>query len=134
VCFKWHCHWLRLCRVCSGWRKYEYGALVEWYQQGKTKILKRNTCPSATLSTKNPTQTGLESNPGFYGDWPATNFLNHSRTYENDINCVYTSRKVSGTHNSHCFVPCGSYKINAKLPIKHVEDNSNPQYWHLHIL
>jgi hypothetical protein len=45
------------------------------------------------LSTKNPTQNGLESNPGFYGDWPATNCLSHSRAYEKDINCVYTSRK-----------------------------------------
>jgi hypothetical protein len=63
--------------------------------------------------------------PGFYGEWMATNCLNHSRTYEKDINCTYTSKKTVWdpyqSYNqkiSHCFVPYGNYKINAKLPIK----------------
>ena len=34
-----------------------YGAMVEWYWQ-------RKTCPSATVSTTNPTRTGLRSNHG----------------------------------------------------------------------
>jgi hypothetical protein len=53
--------------------KSEYGALVDEYQQGKTKTRKRNTCPRATLSTKNPTQTGLGSKPGLYGEKSGSN-------------------------------------------------------------
>ena len=37
----------------------EYGALLEWYWQG-TRSSCRKTCPSATLSTINPTYTCLE--------------------------------------------------------------------------
>jgi len=66
--------------------------------------------------------------PRFYGEWMITNCLNHSRTYENDISCHTHPRKQSGTHISHCFVPYGNYIIDAKLPIKNVEDNSSPQY------
>jgi hypothetical protein len=34
------------------------GALVEWNWQGRTEVLwKKKTCPSATLSTTNPTRT-----------------------------------------------------------------------------
>ena len=33
----------------------------------------RKACPSATFFTKNPTWTGLESNPGLLGEGPTTN-------------------------------------------------------------
>lgn len=32
---------------------------MEWYRQGKIKVLGEKTCPSATLSTTNPLWTGL---------------------------------------------------------------------------
>jgi hypothetical protein len=35
------------------------------------------TCPSATLSTANPTWTDPGSNPGLRGERPATNRLSH---------------------------------------------------------
>jgi hypothetical protein len=35
------------------------------------------TCPSATLSTTNPTWTEPGSNPGLHGERPATNRLSH---------------------------------------------------------
>jgi hypothetical protein len=35
------------------------------------------TCPSATLSTTNPTWTHPGSNPGLRGERPATNSLSH---------------------------------------------------------
>jgi hypothetical protein len=38
-------------------RWYEYGSPVEWYWQGKTEKLRGKNCPSATLSTTNPTWT-----------------------------------------------------------------------------
>jgi hypothetical protein len=54
-----------------------YGAMVEWYWQGKTKELGRKTCPSATLSTTNPTWIDPGANPGLHGERPATNRLSH---------------------------------------------------------
>jgi hypothetical protein len=52
------------------------GAPVEWNWQGKT-------CPSATLSTTNPTWTESGSNPGFRGGRPATNRLSHGTAIGN---------------------------------------------------
>jgi hypothetical protein len=50
---------------------------VEWILQGETEVLGKKTCPSATLSTKNPTCTDPGSNPGPRGERPATNRLSH---------------------------------------------------------
>jgi hypothetical protein len=44
--------------------------------RGKPKYSGK-TCPSATLSTTNPTWTDPESNPGLRGERPATNRLSH---------------------------------------------------------
>jgi hypothetical protein len=38
----------------------------------------RKSCPIATLSTKNPTSTGLKPNPGLCSEKLATNYMNHS--------------------------------------------------------
>jgi hypothetical protein len=47
---------------------------VNW--QGKPKYLEK-TCPSATLSTTNPTWPDLGSNPGRRGGKPASNRLSY---------------------------------------------------------
>jgi hypothetical protein len=39
--------------------------------------VREKSCPSATLSTTNPTWTDQESNPGLHGEKPATNRLSH---------------------------------------------------------
>jgi hypothetical protein len=52
---------------------------------------RRKTCPSATLSTKNPTWSDLGSNPGLRGERPATNRLSHGTAYYSDILCGVTS-------------------------------------------
>jgi hypothetical protein len=44
---------------------------------GENRSTRRKTCPSATLSIKNPTWTDPESNPGLRGERPATNRLSH---------------------------------------------------------
>jgi hypothetical protein len=44
---------------------------------GKNRSIQGKTCPSATLSTKNPTWTDPEPNPGLRGERPATNHLSH---------------------------------------------------------
>jgi hypothetical protein len=53
------------------------GEPVEWNWQGKTEVLGGKTCPSATLSTTNPTWTDPGSKPGLRGERPATNRLSH---------------------------------------------------------
>jgi hypothetical protein len=54
-----------------------YRALVEWYWQGKPEELGEKTCPSATLSPRNPTWTGPSTKPGFRGEKQVTNRLSH---------------------------------------------------------
>jgi hypothetical protein len=44
---------------------------------GENRRTRRKTCPSVTLSTTNPTWIDPGTNPGFCGDRPATNDLNH---------------------------------------------------------
>jgi hypothetical protein len=46
---------------------------------GENRSNRGKTCPSATLSNTNPTETDQGSNPGFRGGRPATNRLNHGR-------------------------------------------------------
>jgi hypothetical protein len=56
---------------------WEWRAMVEWYWQGKTEESGRETCPSAILSTTNPTLTDLGANPGLCWKSPVTNRLSH---------------------------------------------------------
>jgi hypothetical protein len=44
---------------------------------GENRSTRRKTCPSATLSTTNPTWIDPGSNPGLSGERPATNRLSH---------------------------------------------------------
>ena len=46
---------------------------------GKNRSTRGETCPSATLSTTNPTWTEQVSNQGLRGERPATNHLSHGR-------------------------------------------------------
>jgi hypothetical protein len=40
---------------------------------------RRETCPSATLSTTNPTWTAVDAKPGLHGEKPAANRLSYDR-------------------------------------------------------
>jgi hypothetical protein len=44
---------------------------------GENRSTRGKTCPSATLSTTNPTWTDPGLNPGFRGERPAANRLSH---------------------------------------------------------
>jgi hypothetical protein len=44
---------------------------------GENRSTRGKTCPSATLSTTNPTWTDLGSNPGLRGRRPAANHMSH---------------------------------------------------------
>ena len=61
-------------------------APVEWNWQEKTEVLGEKTCPSATLSTTNPTSPDPGSNPGLRGEKPATNRLSHGRALPSRCN------------------------------------------------
>jgi len=60
--------------IDDGWMN-EYWVLVELYSQRKNLSTQRKLCPSATLSTINPTCTGLGLRLGVSGDKLATNHL-----------------------------------------------------------
>lgn len=44
---------------------------------GENQSTATETCPSATFSTTNATQSGLGLNPGLHGERPAIKFLSH---------------------------------------------------------
>jgi hypothetical protein len=48
---------------------------------GKNRSTRGETCPSATLSTTNPTGTDPGSNLGLRGERPATNRLSHGTAF-----------------------------------------------------
>jgi hypothetical protein len=58
------------------------GELLRWNEdwQGKPKYSEK-TCPSATLSTTNPTWPDPGLNPGRRGGKPATNRLSYGATH-----------------------------------------------------
>jgi hypothetical protein len=58
---------LRLYCVGKGWPRH-YGSLMGWCLQGKTEALGEKILSVVTLSTTNPTWTGLRSNQGHVGD------------------------------------------------------------------
>jgi hypothetical protein len=60
---------------------------------GENRSTRRKTCPSATLSTTNPTWTDPGSNPGLRGERLATNRLSNgtacdSSLLQSDINYI----------------------------------------------
>jgi hypothetical protein len=62
---------------------------------GETRKTRRKTCPSATLSTTNPTWTEPGENPGLRCGWPATNRLSTARnTLTGQANCCEPTFKV----------------------------------------
>jgi hypothetical protein len=56
---------------------------------GENRSTRVKTCPSATLSTTNPTSTDPGSNPGLRGERLATNRLNHGTA----TSCSYQTDK-----------------------------------------
>jgi hypothetical protein len=67
------------------------------YWQGKNRRTRRKTCPSATLSTTNPTWIDKGANSGLRGERPATNDLSHGTAY---FNILRSDGKVTQVMNS----------------------------------
>jgi len=78
----------------------EYGAMVEWYWQGKAVLLWRETCSSATLLPINLTWTLLVSNPILRGGRPATYHPNQSSSLRlTNIILQYLFRTAQWTYS-----------------------------------
>jgi hypothetical protein len=72
----------------------------------ENRSTRRKTCPSATLSTTNPTWTDPGSNPDLRSDRPATNRLSHGTafrplTYENVYQFTFTEQKAPDNSEVH---------------------------------
>jgi hypothetical protein len=52
---------------------------------GESQRTRRQTCPSATLSTTNPTWTDPGTNLGLHGERPATNCLTHGMVFTHKV-------------------------------------------------
>jgi hypothetical protein len=52
---------------------------------GEDRNTRGKTCPSATLSTTNPTWTDSGSNPGLRGGSPAANRLSHGTALDHKL-------------------------------------------------
>jgi hypothetical protein len=55
---------------------------------GENRSIRGKTCPSATLSTTNPTWTDPASNPGLRGGRPAANRLSHGTAFNNIVTLI----------------------------------------------
>jgi hypothetical protein len=77
----WQCHLLRLYGIGAKLMN-EYGVLVEWYWQGRSKVLKRKTYDSATLSITDVTWTGLELNRGLHSERLVTSYLSLGKAHK----------------------------------------------------
>lgn len=77
---------LKFCVCCLMTQLYGVGdwCMIKWvWSVGRTILIGRNrssrreACPSTTLSARNVTETGLESNTGLHGETPATSLRSH---------------------------------------------------------
>jgi hypothetical protein len=87
------------------------GAPVEWNWQGKTEERAGKTCPSATLSTTNPTSTDPGSNTGIRGG-------TYTRTFRAAANSISFTRNEKRLTNSCIFLmdlnPLTSYSMDER--------------------
>jgi hypothetical protein len=77
---------------------------------GENRSTRGKTCPSATLSTTNPTWIELGSNPGLRGGRPAANLLSHGTAYKHSY---YRGFQCGRTYVHRC-----TYVYNALLHIE----------------
>jgi hypothetical protein len=93
-------------------RRYEFGEL-QWNDilTGENRTTRKKTCPSATLSTSNPTWIYPGANPGLRGERPATNNLIHgtacrscySKCYCQEIDWLVTNSVVLQFFCNFCY-------------------------------
>jgi hypothetical protein len=83
-----------LLSFCLSW--YEFGERRWNYMlAGENRRTRRKTCPSATISTTNPTWIDPGVNPGLRSERPATNDMSHGMALEM-ITMIFRIQKVRG--------------------------------------
>ena len=87
------------------------GTPVEWNWQGKTEVPGEKTCPSATLSTTNPTWTDRGSSPALRGERPATNRLSNGTAWPHLV--LFKSAQLIQMANLR--KPRGTMKIEMQM-------------------
>jgi hypothetical protein len=65
---------------------------------GESRRTRRKTCPSANLSTTNPTWIDPGANPGLPVGRPATNRLSHDTAIQNIVAPSYRTGGLTGPH------------------------------------
>jgi hypothetical protein len=73
---------------------------------GKNRRTRRKTCPSATLSTTNPTWVDSGANQGLRGERAATNYLSHNTAQESYLLISELNVFHRVTHLTSGFNPC----------------------------
>ena len=96
--------------VIDGWKvSVEHGEMI--LTGTDRSIRKKKTCPTATLSTIYLTRIDLESNPGFRGERPATNYMSHGRALAyTDTSCLFVTLRYT-TLRCCCVSLCGTTGI-----------------------
>jgi hypothetical protein len=108
----------------------EYYAFPRWYEfgerqwndilTGENRRTRRKTCPSATLSTTNPTWFDPDANPGLRGETPAANDQSLGTASFGDV----TSGQLSETWHCNTHIPVSSLATGCQLR----EDQVNGQF------
>jgi hypothetical protein len=104
------------------------GVMIYW--QGKNWTTRRKTCPSATLSTTNPTWIDPGANHGLRCERPATNHLSRSTAprctfslIDTDVSQALAASIVwfniaKDTHVQLCFLTCSYILISGTRTVK----------------
>jgi hypothetical protein len=97
-----------------------YYAFPRWYEfaerrwndilTGENRRTRRKTCPSATLSTTNPTWIDPGAKPGLRGERPATNDLSHGTALH-----LMLVKKFPDFYGSRRFIPCSQVRILSQI-------------------
>jgi hypothetical protein len=89
----------KLLRCVQNWRQSTWGHGILYADRrdggmiltGENRRTRRKTCPSATLSSTNPTWIDPGANPGLRGERPATNDLSHGTALKVMLNDAHHS-------------------------------------------
>jgi hypothetical protein len=93
---------------------------------GGNRRTRRKTCPSATLSTTNPTWIGPGAKPGLRGERPATNHPSHGDYYVRKI--FRTCSLIMLKHSFACRLKLKNYEVNGRH-VSAITVRSRGQFW-----
>jgi hypothetical protein len=78
---------------------------------GEDRSTRGKTCPSATLSTTNPTWTDPGSKPGLRGERPATSRLSHGTAKAYNFSMQHVTYKIHNNYRNTAYVGLVTYLV-----------------------